>query len=106
MALATMMDELTTIGGMALGSICTTMMRAGFMPMSRQALTKSASRRRMNSARTRRATVGQEISAMAPTMDATEGLTISTTTMASRKGGTVCTASVRRIKRSSTQPPK
>ena len=106
MAEATMMEALTTMGAMALGRICVKMMRASLMPMRRHDATNSASRSFRNSARTRRATDGHEIAAMAKMMVATDGLTMTTMTIARRNGGMVWIASVMRISSSSTQPPK
>ena len=59
----------------------------------------------MNSARTSRAIAGQETSAMAMMIEATEGRAITTTTITNTKGGIVWNASVVRIKRSSIRPP-
>ena len=59
----------TISGGAALGRMIVQMMRALRAPMARSALTKSSSRRRRNSARTRRAVLVQETTPMAMEME-------------------------------------
>ncbi|MOA52638.1 hypothetical protein D3C78_1759710 [compost metagenome] len=58
------------------------MMRLGRWPITTAACTNSRVFSVMNSARTRRATGGQETIAIAPTMEYREGLNIATSTMA------------------------
>ena len=59
----------------------------------------------MNSTRTRRATGGQETSEIARMIVRSVGWSRVTTTIVSRKGGTVWKESVPRIRMSSTRPP-
>ena len=59
----------------------------------------------MNSARTSRATAGQETSAMARMIERIDGRAITTTTITNTNGGMVWNTSVTRIRRSSSTPP-
>ena len=81
------------------------MMRRFDSPARCAAWTKSRWRSVRNSLRTSRATGGHETSAMAVTMDATEGWKIATSTMASAKLGMAWNSSVKRIRLLSIQPP-
>ena len=105
MALATSTEVVTITGGSALGRISSRAMRKWLKPMLRAACTNSASRRERNSARTSRATTGQEATPMDRAITATEGRPMATMTTTSRNEGMVCSSSVARMSTASTQPP-
>src|SRR4051794_17945013 len=99
-----MMETITIRGARQLGKIWVMMIRMSLMPKVAQAATKSLLLRRSVSARTSRATDGQETIEMAAMIVRTEGLNKATIISAVRKDGTVWKASVTRISTSSTQP--
>src|SRR5262245_37547771 len=88
-AVATITDDIRTIGGMALGRICVTMILELLMPMATQASTNSCCRNLRNSARVSRAIAGHVTSAMARITLTSDGPSIVTRTSASMMLGTV-----------------
>ena len=105
MALPTIIDPTTMIGGRALGSTCVKMMRASRMPKVRAACTNSRPRKLRNSPRTTRATCGQVTRAMPITVELRDGCRKATSTISSTKLGMIWKNSVTRIRKSSSQPP-
>ena len=69
MAVAIISDAVTMMGEIALGKIWVKMIRDGRCPMTTAACTNSRCLSVRNSPRTRRATGGQETTAMAPTIE-------------------------------------
>src|SRR5471032_7170 len=106
MAVATITEVVTMMGGSAFGSISRQIMRAWPKPRLRAAITKSLCTSERNSARTRRVMVGQEVTPIASEMTVMEGCPIDTITMTNRNDGVVWNSSVTRMRTSSTQPPK
>src|ERR1044071_5015672 len=105
MALPTIMELITTMGGSALGKIWVKMMAPSRMPSTRAAWTNSRALRLRNSPRTTRATCGQVTSAMPMTVEPRLGCRKATSTISSTKLGMIWKNSVTRISRSSPQPP-
>src|SRR5580698_5875288 len=105
-AVATMTEVVTMMGGSAFGSISRQMMRACPKPRLRAAITKSLCPRERNSARTRRVMVGHVVTPMAREIVVIEGRVIDTMTMTNRNDGVVWNSSVMRMRMSSVQPPK
>ena len=105
MAVAIISEAVTMMGEIALGKICVKMMRDGRCPITTAAWTNSRCLRVRNSPRTRRATGGQDTTAMAPTIEVIDGPRIATSTTAIANCGIVWKNSVKRIIASSIQPP-
>src|ERR1700677_1337532 len=106
MAVATMTDAVTMMGGSAFGNTSWKMILAGPYPRLRAAVTNSLLTRERNSARTSLATMGQEAMPMAREITCIDGCPIVTMTITSKNAGVVCTISVIRTNRPSTHPPK
>ena len=96
----------TISGGSALGRISRSIRRRWRAPIARAALTYSRWRRRMNSARARRAVPVQLTMPMATMTTPSEGWNRVTSTIANSSAGNTWNNSVSRDSRLSTQPPK
>jgi hypothetical protein len=106
MATGKLMVACTMSGERVLGMMCRPMMVASPAPSARAADTKSRSRNSRNAARVRRAKTGRNATPMATMLMVTLGRNTAEMSSAERMAGKPCTASMRRMKPSSSQPPK
>ncbi|MNT75419.1 hypothetical protein D3C72_2143130 [compost metagenome] len=103
--LAIIREPDTITGDRLLGRICVRMMRRFDCPDSIAAWTNSRFFRLMNSARTSRASGGQDTTAMAKITVAMLGVRIATSTTARKKLGMVWNSSMNPTMAWSTRPP-